>query len=267
MPTQRLRRRGTNAGRLPGAPDAIEVTGRHVQVGDDYSTTLAVTGYPAEVGAGWIGPLLAYPGRIDVSLHIEPVPPRVAADRLRRQRARLESSRRYDAGKGRLEDPELEAAAEDAAELAGRVARGEGRLFTVGLYITVHTDSEPGLTDRVADLRALASSMLLDVVPATWRQLQGWVTSLPLGVDCLNLRRTFDTAALAAAFPFSSPDLPVPTSSGMGVLFGLNLASPGVVVWDRWAQDNYNAVILARSGAGKSAPGEARPAAQPVFGC
>jgi len=25
-----------------------------------------------------------------------------------------------------------------------------------------------------------------------------------------------------------------------------------VVVWDRWAQDNYNAVILARSGAGKS---------------
>jgi len=38
----------------------------------------------------------------------------------------------------------------------------------------------------------------------------------------------------------------------MGVLFGLNLASSGVVVWDRWAQDNYNAVILARSGAGKS---------------
>jgi type IV secretory pathway VirB4 component len=38
----------------------------------------------------------------------------------------------------------------------------------------------------------------------------------------------------------------------MGVLFGLNLASAGVVVWDRWAQSNYNAVILSRSGEGKS---------------
>ncbi len=67
------------------------------------------------------------------------------------------------------------------------------------------------------------------------------------------MRRVFDTDALAAAFPFTSPDLPLGTGdAGMGVLFGLNLASSGVVVWDRWAQDNYNAVILARSGAGKS---------------
>src|SRR5205814_5725828 len=71
--------------------------------------------------------------------------------------------------------------------------------------------------------------------------------------DALGMRRVFDTDALAACFPFTSPDLPFASGDGgMGVLFGLNLASPGVIVWDRWAQDNYNAVILARSGAGKS---------------
>ncbi|MGH3742541.1 MAG: VirB4 family type IV secretion system protein, partial [Micromonosporaceae bacterium] len=52
--------------------------------------------------------------------------------------------------------------------------------------------------------------------------------------------------------PFASPDLPASAETGSGVLFGLNLNSPGVVVWDRWAQHNHNAVILARSGAGKS---------------
>src|SRR5256714_15534104 len=67
------------------------------------------------------------------------------------------------------------------------------------------------------------------------------------------MRRVFDTDALAACFPFTSPDLPLGAGdAGMRVLFGLNLASPGVIVWDRWAQDNFNAVILARSGAGKS---------------
>jgi len=238
---------------LPGSPDAVEVGGRSVHVGDDYSATLAVTGYPAEVGAGWLEPILSYPGRVDVALHIEPVPPVVASDRLRKQRGRLESSRRTDAGKGRLDDPELDAAAADAAELAARVARGEARLFRLGLYLTVHADSDIELTDRVTEIRALASSLLLDLAPATWRQLQGWITSLPLAFDALGMRRVFDTDALAASFPFTSPDLPVTAgNTGMGVLYGLNLASAGVVVWDRWAQSNFNAVILSRSGEGKS---------------
>lgn len=250
-------KRGTGDGNthfLPGGPDAVEVADRWVRVGEQFTATLAVVGYPSEVGAGWLEPLLAYPGRLDVTVHVEPIPPAVAADRLRKQRGRLESSRRMEAGKGRLDDPELDAAAADAADLAVRLARGDGRLFRVGCYLAVHAPSPEELADRVAEVRAVAASLLLDVVPLTWRQLQGWIAaSLPLAFDSVNMRRTMDTDALAASFPFSSPDLPTPTSgTGMGVLFGLNLASPGVVVWDRWAQDNYNTVILARSGAGKS---------------
>ncbi|GAB1641538.1 VirB4 family type IV secretion system protein [Krasilnikovia sp. MM14-A1259] len=238
---------------VSGSPDAVEVGGRSVRVGDGYTAALAVTGYPAEVGPGWLEPLLAYPGRVDVSLHIEPVPPVVASQRLRKQRGRFEASRRQDHAKGRLDDPELDAAAADAAELAARVARGEARLFRLGLYLTVHADSEDELADRVTEVRALASSLLLDVAPATWRQLQGWITGLPLAFDALGMKRAFDTDALAASFPFTSPDLPTTAGdSGMGVLYGLNLHSPGVVVWDRWAQSNYNSVILARSGEGKS---------------
>lgn len=238
---------------VPGSPDAVEVGGRSVRVGDGYTATLAVTGYPAEVGPGWLEPLLSYPGRVDVSVHIEPVPPVVASQRLRKQRARFEASRRQDATKGRLDDPELDAAAADAADLASRVARGEARLFRLGLYLAVHADTEDELADRVTEVRALASSLLLDVAPATWRQLQGWITGLPLAFDALGMKRVFDTDALAASFPFTSPDLPTTSSdTGMGVLYGLNLHSPGVVVWDRWAQSNYNFVILARSGEGKS---------------
>lgn len=238
---------------LPGSPDAVEVDGRHVRVGDGYSATLAVVGYPAEVGPGWAEPILAYPGLVDAAFHIEPVAPAVAAQRLRKQRGRFESSRRQDAAKGRLDDPELDAAAADAAELAARVARGEARLFRLSLYLTVHGTNPDELADRVAEVRSLAASLLLETAPVTWRQLQGWISGLPLAFDALGMKRVFDTEALAAAFPFTSPDLPdTAADSGMGVLFGLNLHSAGVVVWDRWAQSNYNAVILARSGEGKS---------------
>src|SRR5437667_7253663 len=138
-------------------PDAGEVEGRFVRVGDTYTTTLAVIGYPAEVGAGWAEPVLSYPGLVDICLHIEPIPPVVAAQRLRTQRGRFESSRRHDAAKGRLDDPELDTAAADAAELAARLARGESRLFRVGTYLTVRAASPAELADRVAEVRSLAA--------------------------------------------------------------------------------------------------------------
>jgi type IV secretory pathway VirB4 component len=239
---------------LPGPPD-VQVGARHVQVCGDFAATLAVTGYPAEVGPGWLEPLLAYPGRLDVALHITPVPAAAAASRLRRQRARLESGRRAGADRGQLDDPGTEAAAGDARDLAWRLARGEGQLFRLGLYLTVHAGTEEDLAEETAAVRALAASMLLVTAPATFRALQGWVATLPAGTDALGLTRTMDTAALAAAFPFTSPDLPRDPADPdplPGILYGANTAGPGLVAWDRWACDNHNSVTLAASGAGKS---------------
>ncbi|TDE22813.1 DUF87 domain-containing protein [Actinomadura sp. 6K520] len=241
----------TGAAAMGIGPPAIEVHPRRLDLGEGACASLVVTGYPREVGLGWLEPLLTYPGRLDVSLHIEPIPPQVAAARLRRQLARLESSARADHEHGRLVDFAGQAAAEDAAELASRLARGEGRLFRAGLYLTVHADDPRQLEEEVARVRAMAAALLIDAKPATFRSLQGWITTLPLGVDVLQARRTFDTAALSAAFPFTSPDLHAPLGEH-AVLYGTNAGASSLVMWDRFAQDNHNSVILARSGAGKS---------------
>ncbi|MET7752373.1 DUF87 domain-containing protein [Micromonospora sp. NPDC005367] len=238
------------------APASVEVAPRFLRVGDGYAATLVVTGYPAEVGPAWLEPLLSWPGRLELALHIDPLAAPVAAARLRDQRARFESSRRVDAGRGKLADPMVEAAAEDAADLADRLARGAAKLFRVGLYLTVHARSEDELMEACAQVKAAAASTLIEVQPATWRHLAGWSTTLPLATDSLQLRRTMDTAALAAAFPLASADLPAPLPGDPpaegGVLYGINPDSQGVVWWDRWAQENHNSVVLGRSGAGKS---------------
>lgn len=232
-------------------PDAIAVGARTLAVGDGVCASFAVVGYPAEVGLGWLDPLLSDPGRVDVALYVDPVPTDVAAERLRRQRARLESTARADATRGRLDDPEGDAAAEDAADLAQRLARGQGRLFRVGLYLTVHARTLKDLDAECRRVRALAASLLLDAQPTTFRTLQGWTATLPLGVDRVKTRRVMDTDAAAAAFPFTSPDLPA-TTGQTAVLYGQNTASASPVIWDRFGLDNFNSVTLARSGAGKS---------------
>src|SRR5258705_1516342 len=237
-------------------PAGVRDTPRYLQVGDGYAATLVVTGYPAEVGPAWLEPLLSCPGRLDLALHIDRIPAPVAASRLRNQRARFESSRRADAEKGKLADPYVEAAADAAADLAERLARGAAKLFRVGLYLTVPARPEAELLDACAQVKAAAASTLIEVQPATWRHLPGWTTPLPLATDSLQMRRTMDTQALAAAFPLASADLPAPLpgdpATTGGVLYGVNPDSQGIVWWDRWSCENYNAVVLARSGAGKS---------------
>ncbi|MBF6366900.1 PrgI family protein [Nocardia puris] len=239
------------------APESLTIGTRHLEIGSDWSATLAVTGYPREVTAGWLAPLLSHPGRVEVAVHVEPVDPATAATRLRRQQARLESSRMHDLGQGRLTDPQVDVAVEDAADLSARVARAEARLFRVGIYLTVHAPSESELADEIAAVRALAASLLLDTCTLSYRAAQAWVTTLPLGLDLIRVQRTFDTTALAAAFPFDSPQLPAadPAQADrpQGVLYGRDAAS-GLLFVDRFGPEahNHNLVVLGRSGAGKS---------------
>ncbi len=235
LPTRRA------AGGSLAGPASLELERDCVRVGERWQRTFAVIGYPREVTRGWLAPLLRAAGDLDSTLHVDPVPPQVASSNLQRQRARLESSRRIEADRGQLADPTIAAAAEDADELASRLARGESRLFRNALYLSITAPDRDELEARSERVRSLCASLMLHAVPATFRPLDGWLSSLPLGMDRLRMRRAWDTEALAAAFPWASIDPPVETD---GVLYGVT-DSGAPVIADRFARENYNTVVLA----------------------
>ena len=245
----------------------MRLASRAVQVGGVWAATVTVTGYPREVFAGWLAPLSTHPAMLDVSLHICPLDPVIAATRLRRRLARLESGRRFGAEHGRLTDPVVEAATEDAYELADRVARGEGRLFTVTMTMTVHAPTRERLDAELAALRALTTSLLIDDASHDLAGLAR-LGHRAAGGDRPDRRRPghghrrpgrrVPVHQPRPAHPHP-PQPPVPRIADAargraagGVLYGHNLGSQSLVFWDRFAADNYNAVILGRSGSGKS---------------
>jgi len=251
-PTKRSRR-----GRVLEAdlwPDTASFEMRRYRCGDSWAAVLLVTGYPASLSWGWLAHLAGAGARVSLALHLDGVPAAVAAMQLQRRRSRLESQRRYTSARGQLEDPEVEAAAEDAADLAAQVSRGRAQLHKQAVYVTVHAQTPAELDLACARVRSRAASAMIDLRPATARQLPGAIAVVPFGTDPVAATRTMDTASASAAFPFASADRSGPVSPS-AVLYGLNLYSGSPVLWDRWdtnVVDNHNSVLIARSGAGKS---------------
>ena len=242
-------RRPTPAAEGLLGPAALELHPDRLRVGERWQRTFAVSGYPREVGYGWLARLLRGAPQLDLSLQIEPFPVELAAQRLQKQRARFESTRRIEAERGSLADLGVQAAAEDAHQLANRLARArEPPLPRRPLPLPQQPTAKPSSTRQATPCKALCASQLLTSTPASFRSLDGWLSTLPLGLDRLRLQRTFDSESLAASFPFAAAEPPLEPD---GCFYGL-ADSGAPVVFDRYAADNYNGVILARSGAGKS---------------
>jgi type IV secretory pathway VirB4 component len=84
--------------------------------------------------------------------------------------------------------------------------------------------------------------------PALFQQEQGFRTAIPTATDELKITSKLNSGPLSSFFPFISSEL----TDNKGILYGVNRQNAGLVIFDRFSMPNYNSVIFARSGAGKS---------------
>jgi type IV secretory pathway VirB4 component len=94
----------------------------------------------------------------------------------------------------------------------------------------------------------MLESQLIYIKPALFQQDQGYKSILPLCTDELFVHSKLNSSPLSSIFPFISFDL----TSENGILYGINLHNSSLVLFDRFSMENYNSVLFAKSGAGKS---------------
>ena len=230
------------------APAAFEESPLTAKVGGRLACSIAVTRYPQLLRPAWLEAMLGYEGDLDLSLHITPASAWAVMNSLDRKIAELSSTIRIAEEAGKRPDPYRVAALQDATDLQGRLARGEERLFDASLYLTAWADNPDELESSVKRLEALLGSMLVHSRRLCFQVEPGLISSLPLGLDRVGLRKSLPTSVLAATFPFSGNDL----STRHGLFYGINQAAKSPVLLDRFRLENHNAVVFATSGAGKS---------------
>jgi conjugal transfer ATP-binding protein TraC len=230
------------------APSALEVDFNHIRIGNNYYRTLFVSGYPRFVGANWLSPIINFDHSLDISMFYYPVKARGVLDDLRRKMTEMEATVMSNQEKGRLQDPAVVAALEDARDLQEQLVKGVEKFFQFSFYITISAESLQELETVTTKLESTLGSLLLISKTATLQMEEAFQTTIPTAFDKLLITRNMDTTSLATTFPFTSSDL----TSDDGILYGINRHNGSLVIFDRFTMENANTVVFAKSGAGKS---------------
>jgi len=230
------------------APSAIEVDFNDIKIGDMYYRTFFVSGYPRFVGANWLSPVINFDHTLLISMFYYPVKSKVILDDLRRKITELEATTMSNREKGKITDPVVEAALEDANALQEQLVKGVEKYFQFSFYITIPAYDLEELNNVSSKLESLLASLLLISKTAALQMEDAFRSSIPTGIDRLMITRNMDTTSLATTFPFTSSDLTMEE----GIMYGINKHNGSLVIFDRFSMENANSVVFAKSGAGKS---------------
>lgn len=230
------------------SPAGAQFTPTNFKLGNKIGKTFFIFSYPRYLSTGWFDPIINSPDLLDISIFISPVSTALALKNLRKKAAQIESQITEQQEKGLVRDPMLETALQDVENLRDALQQAEEKLFSVGVYITIYADKEDELAKLEAKITSLVESKIIYIKPALFQQLEGLLSSMPLGEDKLQVTYPMNSGPLSSFFPFVSEDL----TSNEGIMYGINRYNNNLVIFDRFSLENANQVVFAKSGSGKS---------------
>ncbi len=230
------------------APSALGVEPKMLNLGTNVVRSFFVISYPHYLTDNWLSPLINLDKVFDVAIHITPLDTGEVMKTFQRKVAEVESQIMTREGKGLVRDPSLDVAYQDLESLRDGLIQAQEKMFDVSLYISIYGADEAEVDKTENQIKSMLESRLIYVKPALFQQEEAFLSTMPLGEDRLMIKNKLNTSPLSSFFPFVSFDL----SSDKGILYGLNRHNGSLILFDRFGLENYNSIIFAKSGSGKS---------------
>ena len=190
-------------------------------------------------------------GDINTSIYISPVTEARSQNELNRTINELETERIVAIDRGNINrESTITQKRLEAEDLRDEIAAGFNKLFEASVICTLFSYNLEEL-DRYTKLLATEMSKNLVGVKTAWGiQEEAFKSNIPLMSDKLKKVHTFDRNSMGTVFPFTTSEIGHPT----GVPIGFNKQTGVPILFDNFHSSltNYNMVIFAKSGAGKS---------------
>jgi conjugal transfer ATP-binding protein TraC len=232
------------------APSYREVQSGQFSLSGILGKTYYATSYPSYIDFLRTREMLNYYAKRDMSWFVYPAEDTTILSMLKRRSTQLKAEISTAVQKGITYDTEIDIEHRDVEDIRQKLATREERYFETSFYTTIYEHDQEKLREESKKFEQKIGGYGVRMKQTTQRMDEGQVSTMPLCIDDLNIPRSMVSTSLGGSFPFISNDL----IENSGILYGLNLHTGSLVIFDRFANrlPNANSIILATSGAWKS---------------
>ena len=188
---------------------------------------------------------------INTSIYITPVAESRSQNELNKVINELETERIVAADRGNINrESTLGQKRYEAEQLRDQIAAGFNKMYEASIISTLFAYSLEDLERLTKLLSAEMSKSLVGIKSAWAIQEEAFKSNLPLMNDDIKKIHSFDSRSMGTVFPFTTSEVGHPT----GIPLGFNKQTGTPILFDNFhpSLSNYNMVIFAKSGAGKS---------------
>ena len=193
---------------------------------------------------------------ITVNLHIRTIDQAKAIKSIKMKITDLDKMKIEEQKKAVRSGYDMEIIPSDLATYGGEAKRllqdlqtRNERMFLVTILLMNTAPTRQKLENAVFQTASIAQKYNCALKRLDFQQEEGLMSSLPIGINQIEIERGLTTSSTAVFVPFTTQEL---FQSGEALYYGLNALSNNMIMVDRKRLKNPNGLILGTPGSGKS---------------
>ena len=240
------------------APTGFEFReGRRFRMGGTLGAVSFLQILAPELNDRMLADFLNMESSLIVSLHIQSIDQTAAIRQIKRKITDLDKSKIEEQKKAIRAGYDIDILPSDLATYGGEAKKlledlqsHNERMFLVTFLVMNTAGTRQQLENRVFQAQGIAQKYNCALERLDFQQEKGMVSSLPLGLNQIEIQRGLTTSSTAIFVPFTTQELF--QTEGEPLYYGLNAISNNLIMVDRKRLKTPNGLILGTPGSGKS---------------
>jgi type IV secretory pathway VirB4 component len=239
------------------APSSFDFRdGKMFRMGDYYGTVSHLQILASEIKDSMLADFLNIDAPVTVTIHVKSIDQPEAIKLIKRKMSDIDAMKIQEQKKAvkagydmDIIPPDLATFGLEAKTLLEDLQSRNERMFLVTILILNIAKKKSELDNNFYAVGAVAQKHNCAVKRLDYQQEQGFMSSLVLGVNQVEINRALTTSGVAIFIPFTTCEL---NQTGETMYYGLNALSNNMIMCNRKYLKNPNGLFLGTPGSGKS---------------
>jgi type IV secretory pathway VirB4 component len=229
-------------------PKNIKEEKNNIKVNNKFYKTYYISDFPVKINKFFVSELFSLGGNLILTQYISPLKKDEVLNSIKIRLSSLESQRHSRLSKGRLNDISLDLEVTALEDFRRILVSGKEGSSLLSFYITLYSTNLYNLKINAKNLELLASSKSFTMYSLDFRESIGYKSIVPFNINKGNKTFVLNSSSISAATPFVINGF----TDYKGIIYGVNSITNSLTLFDIFNYENYNGVIFAKSGSGKS---------------